>query len=78
MIDTHRIKLPTQYFEAIQSRNTNVIVVRNDRKYKEGDWLVLLEWTGKKYTDFYIVRWVEKVHELDAMGLDSYVLICMK
>lgn len=77
MIKTHKIKTLTQYYEAVGEGTKTAEVRRNDRAYEEGDWLVLEEWTGTEYTGRSLVRRVAAAYELDAIGLDGYVLICM-
>lgn len=78
MVKVHKIKILPQYFDAVQSRIKTAEVRVNDRAYKAGDWLILEEWNGSYYTGFYIKRRVRAVYELDTMGLNGYVLICME
>ncbi len=78
MMKTHKVKILQQYFDAVVSRIKTAEVRYNDRGYESGDWLVLEEWTGKYYTGLYIVRRIKAVYELDSMGLNGYVLICME
>lgn len=74
----HKIKIMPQYFEAVQSKIKTAEVRYCDRAYKKDDWLVMEEWTGEEYTGRFVVRRITAVYKLDAMGLDGYVLICMK
>lgn len=78
MILIHKMKILPQYFKAVQSKIKTAEVRYNDKDVKKGDLLVLKEWTGEEYTGNSVVRRVTAVYELDAMGLDGYVLICMK
>lgn len=77
MVKVHEIKTLTPYYEAVGEGIKTAEVRRNDRKYERGDWLILEEWTGTEYTGRSLVRRITAVYELDAMGLEGYVLICM-
>lgn len=78
MAKTHKVKILPQYFDAVMDRTKTAEVRYNDSGYENGDWLVLEEWTGEYYTGFYIVRRIKAVYELNSMGLNGYVLICME
>lgn len=75
---THHVKLNTAYYEYVEKRIKNAEVRFYDRDYRTGDWLVLEEWTGKEYTGDAIVRQIIGVFPLDRIGLDDWVLLCLK
>ena len=77
-METHHVKLNVAYYEYVAKGIKNAEVRFNDRDYKTNDWLVLEEWTGTEYTGHYIVRQIGGVFPLDGIGLNGWVLLCMK
>ena len=75
---THHVKLNTAYYDYVEMRIKNAEVRFNDRDYKTNDWLVLEEWTGTEYTGNTIVRQIVGVFPLDGIGLNGWVLLCLK
>ena len=78
MAKTHKIKILPRYFSAVFNKIKNAEVRYNDRGYEVGDWLLLEEWADGHYTGLYVYRWIKAVYELDSIGLNGYVLICME
>lgn len=74
----HHVKILPQYFRAVLDGIKNAEVRYNDRGYEEGDCLELQEWTGTSYTGFCILRKIKAVYELNTIGLDNYVLLCLE
>ena len=68
-----RIKLPQEYYDAVENRVKNFEVRFNDRDYHVGDWLVLCEWDGYWYTGNEIVRRITYICNLDGIGLKGWV-----
>lgn len=75
---THRIKLASQYFDAVSNREKNFEIRVNDRDYREGDWLVLREWDGSNFTEREIIRIVTHVYELDGIGWNGWVAMSIE
>lgn len=73
MIKTIRIKLLSEYYDAVERRIKNFEVQYNDRDYRVGDWLVLCEWDGHEYTGYEIVRRITYICNLDGIGLKGWV-----
>lgn len=46
----HKLKTLPEYFEAVRTGIKTFEVRKNDRNFKVGDILILLEWDGKQYT----------------------------
>lgn len=46
----HRIKILPKYFEAVNDREKNFELRKDDRDYRVGDFLTFLEWDGTEYT----------------------------
>lgn len=46
----HRLKTLPEYFEAVAAGRKTFEVRRDDRRFAEGDTLLLEEWDGSKYT----------------------------
>ena len=63
----------TEYYDAVELRYKNFEVRYNDRNYRIGDWLVLCEWDGQRYTGHEIVRRITYICSLDAIGLTGWV-----
>lgn len=74
---THHLKISDKYFDAVENRIKNAEVRYNDRGYSVGDWLVLNEWNGTEYTKRWVVRQITYMVNLDEIGLDNWVLLCM-
>lgn len=78
MSKTHEIKLHKRYFEYVAKKIKNAEVRFNDRNYLTGDWLMLREWDGEKYTGRFVLREAIGVFPLDSIGFEDWVLICMR
>lgn len=74
---THELKISEEYFDAVEYRVKNAEVRYNDRDYNVGDWIVLREWDGKKYTERWTVRQITYMVKLDKIGLENWVLLCI-
>lgn len=68
-----RIKLMTEYYDVVELRYKNFEIRYNDRDYRIGDWLVLCEWDGRRYTGHEIVRRIVYICKLDAIGFAGWV-----
>lgn len=75
---THRIKLASQYFDAVQKEEKNFEIRKNDRDYREGDWLILREWDGSNFTGRKIVRRIVHIYELDLIGFDNWIAMTIE
>ena len=73
MIKTIRIKLLSDYYDAVESRIKKFEVRFNDRDYRVGDWLVLCEWDGYQFTGREMVRRITYICNLDVFGLNNWV-----
>ena len=73
MCKIHRVKLAQQFYDAVEKRVKNFEVRFNDRDYRIGDWLVLCEWDGTKFTGNEIVRRIDYICRLDDIGLEGWV-----
>ena len=49
-METHELKLVQPYFDEVKRDLKNFELRKNDRDYKVGDFLRLLEWDGENYT----------------------------
>lgn len=47
-MDKHELKIMPEYFQAVWNGTKTFEVRRNDRNFKVGDMLVLLEWDTEK------------------------------
>jgi len=47
---THELKLLEIYFNPVRDKKMNFQIRKNDRKFKEKDFLLLREWNGEEYT----------------------------
>lgn len=74
----HYLKLASQYFDAVESREKNFEIRYNDRGYQEGDWLVLKEWNGVGYPGRECVRQVVKIYSLDTIGFQGWVAMSIE
>lgn len=75
---THKLKLKSEYFDDVLSGKKTAEVRLNDRDYKSGDKLILLEWTGDNFTGRYILRKIVSMYKLDNIGIKNWVLLCMQ
>lgn len=50
MTITHSLKILPQYFAAVLSGRKTFEIRKNDRRFHEGDLIVLREWNGKEFT----------------------------
>lgn len=57
----HELKISPEYYNAIAFGHKTFEVRKNDRDYKIGDWLLLKEWDGQKYTGRTLKRYVAYV-----------------
>lgn len=78
MSRAHHVKILPEYYDYVEKRIKNAEVRYNDRDYRAGDWLVLQEYSEGKYTGLEIVRRIKSVFPLDAIGLNKWVLLCLK
>lgn len=74
----HHVKLASQYYDAVESREKNFEIRYNDRDYREGDWLVLREWDGVNFTGCEVVRRITHVYELDSIGWPGWVAMSIE
>lgn len=47
---THTIKIWPEFFKKLKTKKKPFEIRKNDRGYKEGDILILLEWKDGQYT----------------------------
>lgn len=67
------LKLMAKDYDAVYERIKNFEVRYNDRDYHVGDWLVLCEWDGSKFTNRATIRRITYISSLDELGLNGYV-----
>ena len=65
MSDIHELKIAPRWFEDVQSGRKNFEIRRNDRDFKEGDYLLLKEWERGKYTGREITRKIQYIYQGD-------------
>ena len=77
---THELKILPQYFRAVCGGSKTFELRKNDRDYQEGDYLLLREHDGEKYTGLAIkvaVTYVLK--DCPEYGLDKdYCILGLK
>lgn len=67
---THELKTLPEYFLDICSRSKNFELRKNDRNYKVGDYLVLKEFDGEKFTGKKVKRLVSYIlSDVEQFGL---------
>jgi hypothetical protein len=73
MDDTHELKIRPEYFEAVVFGRKGFEIRKNDRGFKVGEWLHLMEWEREKYTgrDAH----VQITYVTDFMQRDGYVVL---
>jgi hypothetical protein len=76
----HEIKVLPKYFWSIWKKIKTFEIRRNDRDYKVGDTLILLEWRYVKYTGRKCRRTITYVlADCEKYGLkDGFVILGMK
>ena len=77
---THELKTWPQYFAATDEGRKTVEVRRNDRDFRVGDLLVLMEYEPRQrsYSGRRLVRMVTEVHDLAAIGLPGFVAMAIR
>ena len=50
----HELKILPEYFEAVKNKSKKFEVRKNDRDFKVGDTIMLLEWNGE-YTGRFLI-----------------------
>lgn len=63
--NTHELKILPKWFEDVQANKKNFEIRKNDRNFELGDYLILKEWYGGKFTDRYIIRQIEYIYQGD-------------
>ena len=58
---THELKILPEFFNAVSSREKSFEIRKNDRNFQVGNWLILKEWDGERYTGNEIKRYVSYV-----------------
>ena len=52
----HELKILPEYYREIRCGRKTFEIRKDDRDYKVGDILILLEWNGEKYTGHHVKR----------------------
>lgn len=52
----HNLKILPEYFEAVVRGEKTFEIRKNNRDFKVGDLIFLLEWNGEEFTDRYAMR----------------------
>lgn len=75
--NTHELKILPKWFEDVQEGRKNFEIRRNDRDFKEGDYLLLKEWDRGEYTGREITRMIQYIYQGDgSYGLsDDYCIL---
>lgn len=63
--NTHELKILPRWFEDVQAGRKNFEIRRNDRDFKEGDYLLLKEWNKGKYTGREITKKIQYIYQGD-------------
>lgn len=73
----HTLKCWPAFFRDLGAGDKTAEFRRNDRDYREGDFLVLKEWDPdtRLYTGRWIQRRVASVSPLDGVGAPGFVLM---
>lgn len=58
---THDIKILPEFYNDVESGRKSFEIRKNDRDYKVGDYLLLREWDGEKYTGRKITRYINYI-----------------
>lgn len=77
----HKLKIIPEFFEKVVSGEKNFECRYNDRDFKVGDFLLLLEWSNELpgYTGKYIFKKVDYILTDTFQGLRSgYVIMSLK
>lgn len=77
MIETHWLKIKSEFYDDVERRVKNAEVRYNDRNFKEGDWIVLCEIDEEGTTGRECVRRIMKMYDLTGIGLNNWVLLCI-
>lgn len=72
----HELKILPGYFEDVFMGNKTFEIRKNDRDYKEGDLLILKEWSGSSYTGRQVKAFV--TYMTDYAQKDNYVVLAIK
>lgn len=72
----HELKILPGYFEDVFMGNKTFEIRKNDRNYKEGDLLILKEWSGSYYTGRQVKAFV--TYMTDYAQKDNYVVLAIK
>lgn len=80
---THHLKTWPSHFNDLMGKEKTVELRKNDRKYQQGDTLVLWEWdtNTKQYSGFFIrgiVTHMVRSHESCGALVDGYVALSLK
>ena len=77
MSRTHVLKIKQEFYDDVKRGIKTAEVRLNDRNFVEGDILILSEWDGEKYTGRQCIRAIAKMYNLDCIGLENWVLLCI-
>ncbi len=69
MSKTHELKTVQPYFSDVIAGRKNFECRLNDRDFKKGDTLKLMEWTGREYTGNFATKKVTYIMYDDFYGL---------
>lgn len=75
MVETHCLKIKSEFYDDVVRRVKNAEVRYNDRNFKEGDRLVLCEINEEGATGRECVRRIIKMYDLTGIGLNNWVLM---
>ncbi|MBC1851177.1 DUF3850 domain-containing protein [Listeria seeligeri] len=75
-MNTHELKIQTEYLDAIQAGVKTFEIRKNDRNFKVGDYLILREFKDGKHTR----RWIalEVTYITDYAQKEGYVVMGIK
>lgn len=80
MQPAHELKILPKYFDAVRNGSKTFEIRKNDRNFKVGDYLALMEWSGEEYTGRSML--VKVTYILDLVVItdcaDGYVVMSIK
>lgn len=74
---THELKILPEYFQAVWNEEKTFELRKDDRDYKVGDWVLLKEWDGEKYTGSALILKINYIlRNCEEYGLkDGYCIL---
>lgn len=74
----HALKTDPSYFEDVAAGNKGFEVRKNDRPYKNGDFIALNEWKDKEYTGRFMLMKIVYILDNPQYCKEGYVILGLK